>query len=726
MNTDESVNTLIPGQVFEPVPGVSDIKFCCPQRVLWVDREADDLVVIAIQKILKKPEIKSLSATLALFAARKLHLIEVKLRPYDLTQEEHILKRSRDARDRDWKIIEPLVSELHIPAIFLPGTRGFLIGKRIAELKLKPMQVYRPLYRYWAYGSSIDALLGRQDLSGPTGQKQQPGTKKRGRRPDRVALNGNEDARLGIATATCRQQIVNGIAEFYKPGVTIKRAWEDTKEKYFSQGKVIFGDRHFPIPPEDHQAPSYFQFWTVYHEENADLSLTKKIISTKTWNLRHRGVMGSSRRGLFGPGARFEIDATIVDVYLVSVFNRAWVIGRPVLYVVVDSFSRMVVGFYLGLDGPSWEGARLALFNAFTSKVDFCRRFGIAIDEHVWPCHHLPYSVEGDNLEMKSRASDALPKELGIKAQNAAVCRGDWKPNVEQQFRLINGHTIHFLPGALNTRMDEVYRRNCRLDASLTIPDLTCILIRKLIKYNWSAYQDGALPKEMLGENLTDATPIAVWKWGMENLTGGGKSIGQQKIWTKLLPAATASIRRDGIYFCGRHYASERTMREEWFARVRTNGHTEHIEIRHVPDWPEYIWIFNAKTREWEPCVLLDKDEQFRLSRLEEVMDRAKLLAKAAQDKDAQTRQAFAVFDAECDGIVDRAKDKAAKAKDGLTKTAKTANIEGNRAFEKTAQIVDRAREAAQSYCNKPAKAKVIELHPEMRGPDPLDDIWKL
>jgi putative transposase len=444
---------LLPGQVLDQVPGTEDVGLRCPHRILWVDRETDLLITIGIETKTKKPQFMGLSKTRDLLKANLLRVIELKLRPYDFEDEQNIPRRSIEVRDRAWMIIAPLVRDELIPDIYLPGKRGFLIAKRATELGLHRKQIYRPLYRYWAYGSSVDVLLGRFDLCGPSGIKQAPGTKKRGPRPDRVVLNRDETL-LGPTTADCRKKIIDGISEFLMPGVSKKKAWEDTKKKYFSQGEIVFGDRRTPIPPEPHQAPSYRQFWEITQELDIDLKLTKKSVSTKTWNLKHRGVLGSSRRGLFGPGARFEIDATIVDVYLVSVFNRAWVIGRPVLYVVVDSFSRIVVGFYLGLEGPSWEGARLALFNAFTSKVDFCHRFGIEIEEYVWPCHHLPHKVEGDNVEMKSKASDTLAKELGIKAQNAAACRGDWKPNVEQQFNLINGHTVHFLPGALNPRLE--------------------------------------------------------------------------------------------------------------------------------------------------------------------------------------------------------------------------------------------------------------------------------
>jgi putative transposase len=562
------MDLLFPAEVFEPVPGFTDMEFTFPQRVLWVAPDQDMLVAIGIQKMLKKPQTYSLQDVIELLNSGMLQRTEVKLRPYLFQAEEVIPRRSLDIRDRAWAIIEPLVRDDHIPDIYLPRTRGHLILARATELGLDPKQVYRPLYRYWAYGSCIDALIACYDLCGPAGRRQAAGSKKRGQRPDRVKLQ-DDTSLLGPPTADVRNKIVLGIRAFLKPGVTKKKAWENTKRVYFKTAEVEHGNLLIPVSPEAHEAPSLYQFNHVVKEMDKDFSLTKRNISTTTWNLKHRGVLGSSRSRVFGPAGRFEIDATIVDVYLVSVFNRAWLIGRPVFYVVIDVFSRMVVGFYLGLEGPSWEGARLALFNAFSDKADFCRQLGIDIDPDLWPCRHLPHKLLCDNGELKSKASDALPKEFGITIENTAVRRPDWKPNVEQQFNLINNHTIYFEPGALNRRLDEMKRRHCSLDAALTLPDLTRILAYRLIEYNLSSYHADALPSEMLGENLTDATPLTVWNWGMANLTGGAKTIEKQKVLTKLLPAATASVRRDGIYFHGRHYACERAVREEWFARAR-------------------------------------------------------------------------------------------------------------------------------------------------------------
>ena len=82
--------------------------------------------------------------------------------------------------------------------------------------------------------------------------------------------------------------------------------------------------------------------------------------------------------------------ALIADIYLVSRMNRHKIIGRPVLYIVIDVFSRMITGIYIGLEGPSWVGAMMALANTASEKQAFCKKFGHSIEPEEWPCHHLP------------------------------------------------------------------------------------------------------------------------------------------------------------------------------------------------------------------------------------------------------------------------------------------------------------------------------------------------
>lgn len=49
-----------------------------------------------------------------------------------------------------------------------------------------------------------------------------------------------------------------------------------------------------------------------------------------------RGLVARNWKGVVGPGHTWAIDSSIGDVYLRSSVNRAWIIGRPVVYVIVD------------------------------------------------------------------------------------------------------------------------------------------------------------------------------------------------------------------------------------------------------------------------------------------------------------------------------------------------------------------------------------------------------
>jgi hypothetical protein len=101
-----------------------------------------------------------------------------------------------------------------------------------------------------------------------------------------------------------------------------------------------------------------------------------------------------------GPGAQYQIDATISDIYLLSQFDASNLIGRPVLHIVVDAFSRMVTGVGISLEGAGWNSAMMAIANMATDKVAFCSEYGIEITENEWPCHHVPAVLRGDRGEL--------------------------------------------------------------------------------------------------------------------------------------------------------------------------------------------------------------------------------------------------------------------------------------------------------------------------------------
>src|SRR4029453_2851856 len=122
----------------------------------------------------------------------------------------------------------------------------------------------------------------------------------------------------------------------------------------------VNGER-VPIMPSADEVFTLRQF-KYHYQKDRDRRLREAITARYgegRVNLRYREITGSSTEEAFGPGSLFQIYGTMADVYLVSRPNRNQIIGRPVIHVVIDVFSRMVVGVSVRLEPEGWLGVML-------------------------------------------------------------------------------------------------------------------------------------------------------------------------------------------------------------------------------------------------------------------------------------------------------------------------------------------------------------------------------
>lgn len=241
------------------------------------------------------------------------------------------------------------------------------------------------------------------------------------------------------------------------------------------------------------------------------------------------------------------------------------IVGRPIVYGVIDVYSRLITGIYVGLEGPSWLGAMMALDNMVMDKVEFCKQFDIAINDSQWPAHHLPEIMIADRGEFEGYSVENLINNLNIKIENTSPYRGDLKGIIERQFRTINEKIKRKAPGAIQKEYRERGDRDYRLDASLNLEEFTKIIIHLVLHHNQKIINNYPLEKEMIVEGLT-ATPINLWNWGIENKKGRLQTINNQNILRlNLLPKRKARITRAGIKFKGLSYGSEKAVNEQWY-----------------------------------------------------------------------------------------------------------------------------------------------------------------
>lgn len=228
--------------------------------------------------------------------------------------------------------------------------------------------IYRYLRKYWRGGQTKNALLPDFDRRGAKGQERSVTHRKRGRPPKRILV---EPEQIGVnVDAIIKEKLRRGAKLYYENAKarTLRDAYQLTLEHLFNRGFEKKGSLLVPVLPPMCELPTFGQFRYWYEKEHDTESAIRRKKGNRHFDLKVRPVLGDSTKMAQGPGAIYQIDATVADVYLVSSFNRSRIIGRPVVYIVEDVFCRMITGLYVGLEGPSWLGAMSAIENAASEK----------------------------------------------------------------------------------------------------------------------------------------------------------------------------------------------------------------------------------------------------------------------------------------------------------------------------------------------------------------------
>lgn len=591
----------------------------------------------------------------------------------EVQDASHASEKAIIQRDRIWSIFQKaLESE---PDIYERDKRADLLREVSAKSGIRLPNCYAYLSKYWKRGKTPNAFLPDYSKVGKCRDYRKRDYPKLGR-PSQSAGGFGKSLQEGDF-----RNFQKAIQKYYltRNEATLRETYTRMLGDFYAVQQERNGESVLKLlPPE--KIPSFAQFRYWYYK-NRDVSIeTKKRKGESKYELNARGITGRSDYQLMGPGSKYQIDATVGDVYLVSQFDRDNIIGRPVMYFVIDAFSRMVTGMYVGLEGPSWAGAMMAIENAATDKVPYCAGFGIEIQDEDWPCRHIPTAILGDRGEMESRAADNLVSMLGIRIENTPPYRADLKGIIEQNFRTINTNATVFLPGRVKPDMAERGGKDYRLDAKLDIRQFTSIVIRCVLYYNNSHYMDYF---EKSGQMMAaDVKPIPrdIWNFGIQYCSGSLRSVSREKIRLALMPTDKGRVTERGVRFKGLFYSSETASRELWFAKARNWGRYP-VVVSYDPRDMSAIYVQDSGV--WVRCELVDWEKKYAGKQLNEVIyeqEREKQVRQQQKIRETEAkinlnRQIDAVI-AEADSIAERGK---------RTKAERLRGIRENRKREKEA-----------------------------------------
>ena len=659
------------------------------ERILHYDSIQEIYVLIDIFNKPALPVLRTKSELTNSLDIKNARLLQIDPFVADLyVLEKDIPEKYKQKRDRAWETIAPVVKTEGLDP-YLPTSRGLLIRKAVQITGIHKKVIYEWLIKYWQGGKSKNALLPKYKKCGTNNKWRIDETSKHKRigRPNQLQRKTGKTNGIQITTKV-KQDFKRGIKKYYErlEKSNLRWAYRRTLNDFFHIGYEIKDGVPVPILPDASCLPTFRQFYYWYEKEfrNPKQELTARF-GKREFEMNYRALLNDSTTMAFGPGSVYQIDATIGDIYLVNEMIRSRIIGRPVVYIVIDVFSRYIVGIAVTLEGPSWLGAMLALDNVVTDKVAFCAEYGITIKPENWNCQSLSEAILADRGEFESYSADSLVNNLGIRIQNTPPYRGDFKGIVERAFGKANENFIHFLPGAVEkarVRGEKDYR----LDAVLTLREFYALLIQYVLNYNSSNFLSWYRKDEFQISDQVELYPQDLWDWGIENRSGHLRTLPQEIVRLNLLPRKQASITEYGIHFEKEiYYTCELARNEGWFERARQRKSWK-VEIAYDPRNLNNIYIPSKNGQEMATCYLTPAAKVFHIRDWYSAADYFESKLESKLQNQTRELQSDAEFYAKQQQIISEASEKtkiAQRDAGNRSKKSQTENIRQNRAEER-------------------------------------------
>ncbi|MFI8621676.1 Mu transposase C-terminal domain-containing protein [Marinomonas sp. NPDC078689] len=618
--------------------------------------------------------------------------------------------KSEKARDRAYSAIAPLLE--HNVELFDKTLRNKHIKALLENTDEKRLYITRQLRRYWQRGMTPDALALDYSRCGAPGEVRRGVTSKLGRKRSVTPGEG--------------MIVTEEIAGFFRLSIEAFYLLREDVDLPKARAKAIgyIKSKYPKIHKSDLPTDMQFRYFFERHYSKPDV--VRARVSNIEYEKDIAPLKGTSVTNNFGPGARYEIDATIADVYLISALDPDRIIGRPIIYKVKDVFSRMTVGLYVGLENPSWATASIALANAFGDKVEYCRRFGIEISYADWPSVGTPATVTADRGELLGKHGDILVNRFGVTLSNTRAYRGNDKGVVERSFKTMHADILPYVQGKVEpiNGKKKAGKRN-ELSADLTLYDFTRMVIISEINRNTTRVLSGY---DFESDMPTDLAPVPVelWNWGVRNRTGVLREVDKTLTFINFLPHEKATVSACGICFKGLYYTCSEAVSLGWLHKNKVAPRPKSVEIAYDPLDTNSIYVRpnNQFDSVWK-CSLEPRSRRYKDMSFTEAVSilRESRTTIAASQQEADYRAP------DQQNEVEEIAFQAAKRKKNtdLSITSKRlSGIGGNRQKEKEAER-QKERVRNRKASNSAEKATVtaihekIEVEPNFDFPD-LDD----
>jgi putative transposase len=278
------------------------------------------------------------------------------------------------------------------------------------------------------------------------------------------------------------------------------------------------------------------------------------------------------------PLERIEIDHTPLN-WVVTCDRTGLPLGRPILSVMIDSYSNYILGFYVSFYGAGVTSVSGVVRSSLRLKLDSLETYGLS---KPWLSHGIGDEWVVDNgLEFHSRVFNKMAMALGVDVMYCKV-RTPWlKPHVERFFGSLDFLTLD--KGRVRKTVANVVRMDPYKDSTIVFSDLMYGLFKFVVEVhpfepNWRKM---ARPFDLFQEGL-ERCPPAIYPGSTEDLilaTGNTQ---------------TLTMNQGGVELMGLPYGSY------GFKEIaKRNGSKNVVEVKWDPDDMARIYVQDPDMGNW-------------------------------------------------------------------------------------------------------------------------------
>lgn len=401
------------------------------------------------------------------------------------------------------------------------------------------------LVRRWFQSGLQNASLLNQNILRPECGRRYNFTTKTGRRTDNPQGIIIDEKAIGA--------FEYGLAQF-KSGrmVSQREAYVRMLGKYYVE--VSNGCLKL-LPPDQRPTEKQFRYYIQKNISKDELSKVKTSVAEYRNN--ERLLFGTARDDSLRPGSILEADAVELDMNIVSSSDKGQNISRPIVYMLIDTYSHCIVAFHVGFDNNSMLGLSSLMLNLIEDKEALLARKGIKMELSAWPSTFIPSEIRCDRgSDFASDQFRDICMQLGIRRTLETGAMGSMKPHIERSFGLLHqGLMADFERlGYIQKRYDSHHKE----EACLTIDGIFLLLLRFVIEHNMTPIKKMKISQKELAGGV-DKSPISLWRYGTVQY-GNPEPVTPFSYATKvfsLLPEETATISREGIALHGLLYITK-------------------------------------------------------------------------------------------------------------------------------------------------------------------------